>query len=368
MPTDQYGARSAVATKGKGAKKKGQREVDLRSDTVTKPSPEMREAMAYAEVGDDVFGEDPTTNKLQEMAAKMFGKEAGLFVTSGTQGNIAAALAHCQRGDEMIVGHKSHMGNAEVGSVSAFGGVQIRMVQNDERGRMDPDEVEHAIRPDNIHYPISRLIAIENTHNGCGGYPITPEDTAAVAGVAERHGLKFHIDGARIFNAAVALETPVKELAKEADTVSFCLSKGLACPIGSVVVGSHEDIEKVRRQRKALGGAMRQVGIIAAAGVVALESMVDRLAEDHANARKLAVGLSKIKGIEIHPDDLPTNLVFCWPKVKSPGEIQRRIEARGVRFLSLTYGWRLVTHYGITSDDIDYALDVFEDTFKEYGA
>lgn len=344
------------------------REVDLRSDTVTKPSPEMRQAMAVAEVGDDIFDEDPTVNKLQEMAASMFGKEAGLFVSSGTQGNIASALAHCQRGDELIAGDKSHIANAEVGSVSAFGGIHVRTVPNDERGRLDPDDVEAAIRPDDFHYPYTRMIAMENTHASGGGWPLTSDDISAVGAVSKRHGLKFHIDGARIFNASIALETPVAELAKDVDTLTFCLSKGLGCPVGSVVVGSHEDIHRVKRQRKALGSGMRQVGIIAAAGVVALESMIDRIAEDHANARKLAEGLSNISGIECNPDDYPTNLVFCNPKVKSPSEIQRRIEARGVRFLPLSDGWRLVPHYGITGDDIDYSLEVIEGVFKEYGA
>ncbi len=353
-------------TGGGGSPGDGARVVDLRSDTVTQPSPEMRRAMFEAELGDDVFGEDPTVNRLEAMAAEMFGKEDATFVASGTMGNVAAGMAHCTRGEEMIVGDKSHMFNAEAGAHSAFGGIAVQALRNDERGMIDPDEVRARIRPDNIHYPPTRLIGMENTHNQCGGSALTPDEVGGVAAVAKEHGIKFHIDGARIFNAAVALETPVAELTRDADTVSFCLSKGLSCPVGSVVVGGHEDIEGVRRWRKALGGGMRQVGVIAAAGVVALETMVERMAEDHANARKLAVGLSGIDGVSCDPDANPTNLVFCDVTARNPQEILSKLDERGVRALSLPAGWRFVTHYGITSDDIDHALDVIKDTFREY--
>jgi threonine aldolase len=346
----------------------GVRVVDLRSDTVTHPSPEMRQAMFDAELGDDVFGDDPTVNKLEAMAAELLGKQDATFVASGTMGNIATGMAHCTRGDEMLVGDKSHMFNAEAGAHSALGGIAVQTVRNDERGMMDPDEVRAAIRPDNIHYPPTTLIAMENTHNQAGGTPLTAEEVSSVAAVAKDHGIKFHIDGARLFNAAVALETPAAELVKDADTVSFCLSKGLSCPVGSVVVGSHQDIEKVRRWRKALGGGMRQVGVIAAAGVVALDTMIDRMAEDHANARKMSVGLAGIDGIDCDPAANPTNLVFCHVSAKNPTEILAKLDERGVRALSLPAGWRFVTHYGINSDDIDHALDVVESTFKEYAA
>ncbi len=346
----------------------GLREVDLRSDTVTHPSPEMRQAMFEAELGDDVFGDDPTVNRLEAMSAELLGKEDATFVASGTMGNIAAGMAHCTRGNEMIVGDKSHMFNAEAGAHSALGGIAVQTVRNDERGMMDPDEVRAAIRPDNIHYPPTSLIGMENTHNQAGGTPLTAEEVSSVAAVAKEHGIKFHIDGARLFNATIALETPAAELVKDADTVSFCLSKGLSCPVGSVVVGSHEDIEKVRKWRKALGGGMRQVGVIAAAGVVALETMIDRMAEDHSNARRMSVGLSDIDGIDCDPDANPTNLVFCHVSVKNPTELLQKLEDRGVRLLSLPGAWRFVTHYGITSDDVDYALDVVESTFKEYAA
>jgi threonine aldolase len=346
----------------------GVRVIDLRSDTVTLPSPEMRQAMFDAELGDDVFGDDPTVNKLEAMSAALLGKEDATFVASGTMGNIAAGLAHCGRGDEMLVGDKSHMFNAEAGAHSALGGIPVQTVRNDARGMMDPDEVRAAVRPDNIHYPPTTLIGMENTHNQAGGTPLTAEEVASVAVVAKEFDIKFHVDGARLFNAAVALETPVAELVKDADTVSFCLSKGLSCPVGSVVVGNHKDIEKVRKWRKALGGGMRQVGVIAAAGVVALDTMIDRLAEDHANARRMSVGLAGIDGIDCDPDANPTNLVFCHVSAKNPTEILQKLDERGVRALSLPAGWRFVTHYGITSDDIDYALDVVESTFKEYAA
>jgi threonine aldolase len=265
--------------------------VDLRSDTFTQPSPEMREAIYKAELGDDVFGEDPTVNRLEKMAAEIFEMEDATFVASGTMGNIAAAMTHCTRGDEMIVGEKSHMYNAEAGAASALGGISVQSIANDSRGMIDLDELRSKIRPDNIHYPPTRLIGIENTANHCGGSALTAEEVQSVVAVAKERDVKVHVDGARIFNASVALETPVSQLVAGADTASFCLSKGLSCPVGSVLVGSHEDIEVARRWRKAMGGGMRQVGIIAAAGIVALETMVSRLAEDHTNARKLAFSI-----------------------------------------------------------------------------
>ncbi|MCH7745095.1 MAG: low-specificity L-threonine aldolase [Chloroflexi bacterium] len=342
------------------------RVVDLRSDTVTHPTPEMRQAMAEAEVGDDVYGEDPTLNRLEAIAAEMLGKEAAMFVASGTMGNLVSILTHAQRGDEIIVGDQTHIFRNEAGGASALGGVSYYTLRNDDRGMLDPDEVEEAIRPNNVHYPRTAMIAIENTHNNCGGAVLTPEDTKAIADVAHRHEIPLHIDGARIFNAAVSLETPVSELVKDADSVTFCLSKGLSVPIGSIVCGSNEFIERADRWRKMVGGGMRQVGIIAAAGIVALESMVDRLAEDHANARKLAEGLSKISGISIDPDSLPTNIVRFDVTARETAEIARKLNERGVKGGSPARSWRFVTHYGITSDDIDYVLDAVESTFKEY--
>ena len=235
-----------------------------------------------------------------------------------------------------------------------------------QRGMLDPDEISAAVHPDNFHYAPTRMIALENTHNSSGGRPLTPEDMKAVGDVAREHEVPLHVDGARIFNAAVYLETPVAELARDADTVTFCLSKGLACPVGSVVCGSHETIEDVRRWRKMLGGGMRQAGVIAAAGVVALEAMVDRLAEDHANARTLAEGLSGVPGVEIDPDRLPTNLVFFKVHVRSVSEVVRRLADNGVLVGDREPEWRLVTHYGITPDDVEYALEVMDSTFREH--
>ena len=340
--------------------------VDLRSDTVTEPTPEMRRAMADAEVGDDVYGEDPTLNRLEAMAAERLGKEAAMFVASGTMGNLVSILTHAQRGDDIIIGDKSHIFRSEAGGASALGGVSYHTIPNDERGMLDPDEVERAIRPNNVHFPRTAMIALENTHNACGGSALTPEDTRAIADVAHRNEIPLHIDGARIFNAAVYLETPASELAKDADSITFCLSKGLSVPIGSVVCGGNEFIERARRWRKMVGGGMRQVGVIAAAGIVALESMVERMAEDHTNARKLAQGLAQVPGISIQPDELPTNLVFFEITRGDPAELARKINERGVKGGSPERRWRFVTHYGITSDDIDYALDVVDSTFREY--
>ncbi|MCH8207070.1 MAG: low-specificity L-threonine aldolase [Chloroflexi bacterium] len=344
------------------------RVVDFHSDTRTLPTREMRRAMAEAEVGDDVSREDPTVNRLEEMAAERLGKEAALFVSSGTQGNLVSILTHCQRGDEIIVGESTHIFRGEAGGASALGGIAYHTLRNDERGMLDPDEVAAAVKPANVHYPHTALVALENTHNSCGGVPLTAEYTEVIADVAHAHDLVLHIDGARIFNASVYLETPVSELVKDADSVSFCLSKGLGCPVGSVICGTNEFIDRARFWRKMVGGGMRQVGIIAAAGIVALESMVTRLAEDHSNARRLADGLSRIPGISIDPDSLPTNLVFFDITAGDPGELARRLEERGIKGGGPQRRWRFVTRHGIVGDDIAYALDVMESTFKEYAA
>ena len=344
------------------------RVVDFRSDTVTHPTPEMRRAMAEAEVGDDVNRDDPTVIRLEELAAGRLGKEAAMFVASGTMGNLVSTLTHAQRGDEIILGDKAHIFRSEAGGASTLGGVAYHTVRNDHRGMLDPDEVKAAIRPPDVHFTHTAMIALENTHNSCGGAVLTPEDTKVIAHVAHTHDIPLHIDGARIFNAAVYLEMPVAELANEADSISFCLSKGLSCPIGSVICGSHEFIERARFWRKMVGGGMRQVGVIAAAGIVALETMVDRLAEDHANARKLAQGLSQIPGISIDPESLPTNLVFFEVTDGDPAELTRRLNDRGVMGGKPQRRWRFVTHYGTAPDDIDYALDIIEATFKEHAA
>ena len=339
--------------------------VDLRSDTVTHPTPAMREAMAAAEVGDDVWGDDPTTNRLEAMTAEMLGKEAALFTASGTMSNLVSVLTHCRRGNEIIVGTESHMFQNEVGGASALAGVQVATVANDRRGMMDPDEVEAAIRGDNIHFPPTGLICIENTHNRCSGAVLTVEDTAAISDVAHKRNIPVHLDGARIFNAAVYMETPAKELTKDVDSVCFCLSKGLGCPIGSLLCGTQEFIEGARKWRKMVGGGMRQVGTIAAAGIIALESMIDRLAEDHANARKLAEGLANIPGISLDPAMVQTNIVIFEVTHGSALELMRLLETKGVRG-SYNGGRRIrfATHNGITEEDIDLAVDVTDTVMR----
>jgi threonine aldolase len=334
--------------------------IDLRSDTVTLPSPEMRRAMGEAELGDDVFEDDPTVRRLEELAAAKVGKETALFVPSGTMANLIAILVHCERGTEAIVGAEAHMIQSEVAGGAVVGGVQLRTVPNDIAGRISLADVRAAIRTPNVHHPVTRLVAIENTHNRCYGTPIGAEDTAAVAQVAREHGLAFHIDGARIFNAAVALRVPVTALTAPADTVSFCLSKGLSAPIGSLICGPRDLIARARGQRKMLGGGMRQVGVLAAAGIVALETMVDRLAEDHANARALAEGLAGLPGVTIDPALTSTNIVIFDVEGTAAAWLGR-VAAEGVHGVAFGPNTvRLTTHFGITRDDIDEALKRIE--------
>jgi threonine aldolase len=322
----------------------------------------MLKAMAEAQVGDDVFGEDPTINKLEEMAADRLGKEAALFVASGTMGNLVSLLAHCGRGDEIILGSLSHTFFFEQGGSAAVGGIHPRTVVNQPDGTLALAEIEAAVRSDNIHFPLTRLIVLENTHNLCGGHPLDTDYMQAVGDIARRYGLKIHVDGARFFNAAVALDVKVDQLAAEADSVSFCLSKGLGAPVGSLVCGSRDFIFKARRARKVLGGGMRQAGVLAAAGIVALNEMVDRLVDDHANARKLAEGLAEMPGLSIDPSLIKTDIVYFEVKRDdmTVAELVKRLEEQGVRMLPVGPGRiRAVTHYHITPDDIDYALGVF---------
>ena len=344
------------------------RVVDFRSDTVTHPTPEMRRAMAEAEVGDMSRGDDPTVNRLEAMAAERTGKETAMFVASGTMGNLVSILAHTQqRGDEIIIGDKSHIFRSEYAGAAALGGVSYHTLPNDSRGMLDPDQVEAAIQArSTVPFPRTAMVAFENTQNACGGAVLTAEDTKAVGDVAHRHGVPLHIDGARIFNASVSLETPVSELVEEADSLSFCLSKGLSGPVGSLVCGSNEFIDRARYWRRMVGGDMRQAGIVAAAGIVALDTMVDRLAEDHANARRLALGLTRVPGVSVDPESLPTNLVFFDITAGEPAELARKLSDKGVTGGTAMRRWRFVAHYGITADDVDYALDVIESTFKEY--
>jgi threonine aldolase len=343
------------------------RTIDLRSDTVTLPSDPMREAISHAELGDDVFGEDPTVNRLQQVAAERVGKEAALLVVSGTMGNLVSVLTHCGRGAEVILGDRCHTHLYEAGGISALGGVHPRTVPNQPDGTLRLEDIEAAIRPDNAHFPRSRLVCLENTHNRCDGAALTAEYTAQVVALAHRHNLAVHLDGARIFNAAVALDVDVKELTRGVDSLSFCLSKGLAAPVGSVVCGSKSFIAQAHRTRKVLGGGMRQAGIIAAAGLVALDTMIDRIREDHDNAARLAQGISRIEGLSIDPKRVQTNIVYfdMVSKKLSADDLVKRLAARGVRILCVGPArLRAVTHYGITTEDIGHALAALGDVMN----
>ena len=339
--------------------KDGKSIVDLRSDTVTQPTPEMREAMFKAEVGDDVLGDDPTVNQLEAMAAERIGKEAALFVASGTMGNLVALLTHCQRGHEVILGDQSHTFVNEAGGAAALGGIHSRTVRNQPDGTLALADIEAAVRAENVHYPRTRLICLENTHNSCFGTPLTAEYTQAVGSLAKSRGLKLHVDGARIFNAAVALCVDVKELAAPADSVQFCLSKGLGSPVGSLLCGAREFIYEARRNRKMVGGGMRQAGVLAAAGIISLTKMIDRLAEDHIHARCLMQGIGEISGLVAEP--VHTNIVYfrLAPETKmSEAEFVKALEQRNVRLLSVgPRRFRAVTHCWIDANDVDAAIE-----------
>ncbi len=342
--------------------------VDLRSDTVTQPTMAMRQAMFNAQLGDDVYGEDPTINRLEALAAERLGKEATLFVPSGTMANLVCLLAHCARGEEAIMGDKSHTFLFEAGSSAAVGGIHPSTLPNKPDGTLDLSMVEAAIRdPENDHHPRSRLICLENSHNRCGGAVLTPEYMTRVRGLADRHGLRIHLDGARIFNAAVSLGIAVSELVRDADSVSFCLSKGLAAPVGSLVCGTAQFVRKARRQRKMLGGGMRQAGVLAAAGIVALDIMAERLADDHANARRLAMGLAELPSIVLNPEQVQTNIVIfeMAPGPTSPAELVTELAAQGVK-LNAIGGRRLraVTHCDVGQNDIDYALSATREVLE----
>lgn len=339
--------------------------VDLRSDTVTQPTPEMRSAMAQAVVGDDVYGEDPTINRLQQMAADMLGKQAGLFIPSGTMGNLAAVLAYCGRGDEVILGHLSHTFLYECGSISSLGGVHSHQLQNQPDATLRLEDIRAAVRSDDPHFPVTRLILLENTHNRCGGMPIEASYTRQVADLAEEYGINLHLDGARIFNAAAALHVSARDLAGPADSVTFCLSKGLCAPVGSVLCGSQDLIYKAHRVRKQLGGGMRQAGVLAAAGIIALEQIVPRLEEDHNRARTLAAGLRSLPGILVDENSPSTNMVYFnldRERIKQPArQFAESLAGAGV-LVGVTdqNRIRLVTHYWIDDVDIEYTLDSFK--------
>ncbi|MGD8759481.1 MAG: low-specificity L-threonine aldolase [Anaerolineales bacterium] len=337
--------------------------IDLRSDTVTLPTPAMWQAIAHAELGDDVYGEDPTVNRLEAMAAERLGKQAGLFVPSGTMGNLAAVLAHCNRGDEVILGDVSHTFLYEAGGMAALGGVHPRTIPNQPDGTFPLEVIEAAIRSDDAHFPITRLIILENTHNRCGGAALSVEYTQQVAKLARSRALKLHLDGARIFNAAVALGVEGRALAEPADSVTFCLSKALCAPVGSVLCGDEAFIHKARRARKQLGGGMRQAGVLAAAGIVALETMIDRLAEDHERARKLAQGLREVPGIEVENDPPSTNMVYLRFLPDAALDAEGLAEAMAKRDIKVhavaQRRMRLVLHYWIDDSAVKQVVEAF---------
>jgi threonine aldolase len=342
--------------------------IDLRSDTVTNPTPAMRQAMYTAQVGDDVYGEDPTVNRLQELAAEKTGKEAGLFVASGTMGNLAAVLAHCARGDEVILGHLAHTFLFEAGGISALGGVHSHQVLNQADGTLALEDIRAAIRPNDVHFPVTRLICLENTHNRCGGVELTAEYTRQVGNLARENDLRVHLDGARLFNAAVAQGVSAAELAGPADSVTFCLSKALCAPVGSVLCGSREFIRRAHRIRKQLGGGMRQAGVLAAAGIVALETMVDRLAEDHRRAKTLAARLQALPGLALDPGSPFTNMVFVSLAEDAALDGQQfavRLSELGVKVGVVgSRRFRLVLHYWIDDPAIDQAAAAFESALR----
>jgi len=343
--------------------------IDLRSDTVTHPTEEMRRAMYEAEVGDDVYREDPTVNALEEMAAQMMKKEASLFTSSGTMSNLLAVLTHTHPGEEILLGSEAHIFWHELGGASALGGVVMRTIPNDENGQMDINSIEGAIRPKSISLPQTTLVCLENTHNRCGGAVLTADYTSAVAELAHQHGLRVHLDGARIFNASIAVGLPASELVKDADSVCFCLSKGLSAPIGSLLCGTGEFVENARKRRRMIGGGMRQAGTIAAAGIVALKTMIERLVEDHSNARRLVEGLGSIPGIKVSHPNIQTNIVMFESLLGASGpELTQEMNNRGVKVgYRGDQRFRAVTHRMVSAEDVDEALNRIEAYAREIG-
>ena len=343
--------------------------VDLRSDTVTKPTPEMREAMAEAEVGDDVYMDDPTVNALQEKAAEMLGKEDSLFVPSGTMGNLLALLVHCQRGDEVIVGDKSHIYVNEAGGMSALGGIHPHPLKNQTDGTLALDEILAAIQSEDVHHTITRLICLGNTQNACGGVVLSADYMRAVGKIARENNLSLHVDGARIFNAATALNISVKDLVEPADSVMFCLSKGLVSPVGSMLVGTKKFINRARHLRKMVGGGMRQAGVLAAAGLISLEKMSTRLGQDHARAKKLFEGLNQVQGLKLDAfGSSSTNMVFfnLADEVKlSVDQIIEEMKKHGVLVdWAGPRRFRLVTHYWVDDAGVEKTIKAFEAVMK----
>lgn len=330
--------------------------IDLRSDTMTYPDANMRKAMSEAELGDAVFGEDPTVNRLEQMCAEVTGKQAALFVASGTMGNLVSMLTHCRRGDEVIAGDRSHAYHFEQGGMAVVGGIHARSLPMHSDGTMDIDQIRGAVNKDDQHYARTRLICLENTFNG---RILKQSYVAQVKEIADKHDLRMHLDGARIFNAAVAQKKSVRELVEPFDSVQFCLSKGLGTPVGSMICSSTEFIREAIRNRKLVGGGMRQAGVLAAAGIYALENMVDRLAEDHENARRLAAGMQEIPGVTIEPGSVETNILLFSCAGQSASQLVAKMDAAGLRMLPMGPNIvRAVTHFGIEKEDIDKAIEI----------
>jgi threonine aldolase len=337
--------------------------LDLRSDTVTTPFKAMYEAMVASPVGDDVYGDDATAVLLERAAAAMTGKAAGLFVPTGTMGNLLAVLVHCrERGDEMIIGDRSHIALDETGGSAALGGVFPRIIRNQPDGTLDLADIRRSIQSADVHHSVTRLICLENTHNNCGGKPLSVAYTNSVGALAREHGLKLHIDGARLFNASAALQCSVKELVAAADSAMFCLSKGLAAPIGSVLVGSAEFVARARYFRKMMGGGMRQVGVVAGAALVGLREMPEKLSADHAVAKQLAARLAQNASIEIEEEPRSNMIYFAVKKSVAKGheQIGRELHERGVRVCTDAVRWRLVTHYQIRPEDVETVAEAFD--------
>ncbi len=337
--------------------------IELRSDTFTLPTPEMLQAIVTAPLGDDVWGEDPTVMALEEESARLMGKDAALLVASGTMGNLVGLLSHTSRGDEVIVGDKSHIFSSEVAGSAVAGGIQLRPLPNSPQGAFEHKTLRNAIRPVDVHYPRTALICLENSHNQCGGAVLDVAEINEVATIARAAGARLHVDGARIFNASVALAVPVAQLVASADSVTFCLSKGLSAPIGSVLCGSNEYIARARKYRKMLGGGMRQAGIIAAAGIVALNTMVDRLAEDHSNARRLGEKLATLPGVSVDLGRLKTNIVVADVSEtgRTTADVVTAMLGRGVKMAANGPSTvRLVTHRNVTAEQIDVALQALQ--------
>ncbi|MED5427192.1 MAG: low-specificity L-threonine aldolase [Candidatus Neomarinimicrobiota bacterium] len=342
--------------------------IDLRSDTITLPTEGMMHAITNAKLGDDVLDEDPTVHELEKISCEITGKEAALFVPSGTMANLTAVLAHCERGDEVILGDQAHTFLYEAGGISSLGGIHSHQLKNQDDGTLALDDIRNAIRAENVHFPRTRLICLENTHNRCFGFPLHLDYLHSVRSIADENALKLHVDGARLFNAAVALGIAVEELCGPVDSTTFCLSKGLSAPVGSLVCGNTDFIYKVKRLRKVLGGGMRQAGILAAAGIEALETMVDQLALDHQHAKVLADGLSSVDGLHCNPEFVPTNIVyFLLERENITGqELVSVMEKNGIQFFELSpKRFRLVTHAGIEEKDVFKTIEIFRRVMDE---